>query len=240
MGQSILVAAVTAVLFAGPLFAAAEEPSYVFLSHSRIVAEYPYKLAIFERPAGVTIAHPRPHKLRPGEKVRRSPNQVLMKDGKELSFSSLKRIKELTFKELIFPIYYSVEGDSPKALLVCSNLLADPNDQCTKVHHNPSGAIDQFCGVVSMDGDIIYKFPIVQHLPNRLVSPLLITKDGKKAAIAIGKAVHDNADCGYESVSDLSEVWIWEGADKLTKLKGKALPSTDWKELRRLLATGQL
>lgn len=193
-----------------------------------LAAEYRFKLVVYEMPDGVSLVPAPPRNAFPWPYLR---------NGEPYPISELKEVRTISFKHTHSPIYRAYHG-GPN-LFVCNWLLKE-DGKCVRAELNSAGEHDQFCGIVSIAGDIIYQFPVLQSVSDRLAQPLLVTADGKKAGLVIGKIKTDDADCGYESVGDYSEVMIWNSTDSLKKYTGPQIPSQDWRELRDQVYTGKL
>lgn len=77
--------------------------------------------------------------------------------------------------------------------------------------------LGDFCGIVSIEGEVIYKFPITQRVPDTLLSPLAFSEDGTYAEVYVGRLVptEDNP-----SVGEPREVLAWRYPNKLTRFPG--------------------
>lgn len=134
----------------------------------------------------------------------------------------IKPHKMLTFKYVVDTGYLPPEPfDHP--IFLCANLAARytaHNDEEMaaigegRKWKNESGELEDFCGAVSLDGSIIYKLPFSQRYPDQLLHILQLAKDGRKAAIGIGKSATEETD-GREVVGSFQKVLIWEFPDKL-------------------------
>lgn len=214
-----------------PVATGPDWPIRFYDSPDYLVGEYQYKLVVYERPPGVRL------QLAPPPHNQRWP---FLRSGEAYPVSRLKELRSITFKHPNFPVYFSTPPTSPN-LFVCSWLLTGLNDtQCRRLPDNPSGEHGQFCGLISMAGDVVFRFPITQSRPDRLALPLYLTGSGKRAAVGIGRLRRESTGCGYESVADIGEVWIWEHPDKVKTLTRKDLPSSDWTDLRLRLGSGRL
>jgi hypothetical protein len=93
-------------------------------------------------------------------------------------------------------------------VLVCSAIWASKNS---------ATGLDEFCGVVSASGDVIYKFPVKQHAPDAILHPLAISDDGSYAEVYLGRLVP-----GEDGPSPGSprEILAWRSPSKLTRLPG--------------------
>src|SRR5581483_637246 len=76
---------------------------------------------------------------------------------------------------------------------------------------------DEFCGVLSDSGDVKYRFPIKQHVPDKILHPLAITADGSYAEVYIGQMVE-----GEDGTSPGAprEILAWPAPAKLTEFSG--------------------
>ena len=134
-----------------------------------------------------------------------------------------------------FQIFPSYPDRVSKNFLICTDMLhvryaAMTEDEQKMLRSNgfgaampwtnPQGKIDQLCAVLSLDGNIIYQFPVVQKLPGTLLAPLGITADGKKAAVMLGgKAEETSEDGPISLVGNPREVLIWREGGPLKTVK---------------------
>src|SRR5262249_4397591 len=85
---------------------------------------------------------------------------------------------------------------------------------------NRNGRFDQLCAVISLDGDIVFSFPLTQKLPQQLLTPIGITADGMKAAVMVGEQIQIDTGDGVEPfVGKPREILLWEAARGLRKIK---------------------
>jgi hypothetical protein len=105
---------------------------------------------------------------------------------------------------------------------------------------NQSGEFDQFCGIVSMSGEIVYKFPLAQHIPDLLANPLGFSDDEKSGGIIIGEKVRADSEEPSNIVGNPREIWIWHAPDRLDKVSTKSVGTDNMKELRRHFHQGKL
>lgn len=82
--------------------------------------------------------------------------------------------------------------------------------------HGGTGA-DDFCGIVSFAGQIVYTFPVKQNPPNQILFPLGISQSGKYAEVYVGRLLE--GEDGRTPGAPL-EILIWEYPNQLRKLDG--------------------
>lgn len=80
-----------------------------------------------------------------------------------------------------------------------------------------SRGMDDFCGIISVEGKIIYQFPVRQHSPDKLLRPLAISEDGKYAEVWIGKLVSGE---DHPVISEPREVLTWRYPNHLSRFAG--------------------
>lgn len=93
-------------------------------------------------------------------------------------------------------------------MLVCSNITRP------KIQNAGTG---DFCGIISLTGDIVYRFPVAQRSPDRLLRVLGINGDGTYAEVFIGRLLpgEDGAD-----IDAPREILAWRYPNKLTRFPG--------------------
>ncbi|MCX5786933.1 MAG: hypothetical protein NTX64_00260 [Elusimicrobia bacterium] len=92
-------------------------------------------------------------------------------------------------------------------LLICSNLLKEVVTSNGK----------DFCGIVSLEGKIVFEFPIRQRVPDRLLRPIGFESDGKYAAVFLGERVEGEDSPG---IGKPREILIWEFPATLNRHPG--------------------
>lgn len=204
---------------------------YIQLSgHGRnVVARHQYKLVFYALPPEAEYQKNKENRLR------------VFRGGKEIDPATLTPTKVMSFRHT-FEIRPN-EDEVRTNLLVCTNLLVDTYDAMDDEEAamiaakgrqrfipwtNPAAPMDQFCGVVSVAGDVIYTFPITQKIPSLLVYPLGISADGKRAGIMIGEKLSSEGEDGESAaVGKPRQVWVWEHPAKLKKIPVKNQALTD-------------
>lgn len=192
----------------------------------RAVLEYQYRLEFVGLPPQATALK----KLHDAE----SEIAVVLAGGNEqpISKDALTVKKTLSFKRR-FRL-----KTAENRLLVCSYLLMGYTENTREEGHiirakgfpryypwvNSAGQFDDFCGIVTFEGDEVYRFPFTQRLPDKLLEPLKIAPDGKWAAVMVGeRKTYMEGEQGY-SVGYPSEVLIWEAPDRLKRIPAKEAP----------------
>lgn len=195
-----------------------DEPIRVFGSNRlrRAVVRYQYRLDFFELPEGVQI------NVKPETSI-----YGLYRGAAEVPLSSLTPKRTLSFKRKvnISPGHFSGNHAVEENFLVCMDfmrgyvpkteeeqrILAPRMDFHGVPWVNERGGYSQFCGVVSILGEIVFKFRFKQAFPGRLIRPITMSEDGRYAAIMIGERVFPR---GIETerpfIGRPSEVWTWE------------------------------
>lgn len=146
----------------------------------------------------------------------------------------LKPFKVMTFKRRFDSLPQFSDAVSSN-FMICSRMLYSyyqamtPEEQEVlrargqgRVIHswtNQKGAIDQMCSVLSLDGGLVFSFPVKQHAPDTLLSALDITGDGKKAGVMLGEKTSIQGEDGEELVvGKPREVLIWQEGSGLKKV----------------------
>lgn len=93
-------------------------------------------------------------------------------------------------------------------MLVCSNITRP------KIQNAGTG---DFCGIITLAGEIVYRFPVAQRSPDRLLRVLGINGDGTYAEVFIGRLTpgEDGAD-----INEPREILAWRYPNKLTRFPG--------------------
>ena len=201
-------------------------PTNIYGLGGKAVAEFQYKLEFFHLTGNLKIAQ------------ETDKNKVFqaINDGR------IVPIKTMTFKSIIVgpwtpsepfnhPLWFCTD---PTAKYV--GMSADERAAIgLKGKHwtNSKADYDQFCGAVSMDGDVIFRLPFKESYPDQLLKVLQLAKDGKTAVIGVGKAMGDPVDGDMEIVPS-SEIVIWQYPDRT-----ETIPLSDRAAARKaLLAHG--
>lgn len=154
--------------------------------------------------------------------------------------SQTKPDEVLTYKHpiTIRPIALAWAYDSGSNLLICNDLRGEysarteyeqkmvflrgyPNNSMPWT--NSKGKYDNFCGIVGPHGNVIFEFS-AQIMPSRLYLPVGIAGNGTRAAVLVGKLVHqevtdeDDSEAG-ERIGNIKEVWVWQYPKTLRKIK---------------------
>jgi hypothetical protein len=95
-----------------------------------------------------------------------------------------------------------------KYFLVCSNISL-PKLQ--------SVGLGDFCGIISIDGQVVFKFPVKQHVPDRMLQVLAVNNDGTYAEVFVGKLVPDE---DGPVIAAPREILAWRYPNKLTRFPG--------------------
>lgn len=184
-----------------------------------LIVQYQFRLEFIKLPSrqSFEILH--------GTKVRIFDSEKNL----EVPLDQFQPNKTLTFRRSIVVVPQNYRQAAPY-IAVCTNVLeswygARTRDEAEKIkargHRNQgmpwinvSGQYDDFCGVVTPTGEIVFKFPYAQKSPDKLLSPLGVTDDGR-VAILVGESVSDDGESKY--VGHPREVLIWERPDKFRR-----------------------
>lgn len=189
----------------------------VWGSGQNVAVKYQFKIEFYELPEGVSFKddHGNPIYL------RRDQSRV------SLDALNLRPKATLTFRHHveIYPIARTV---GPR-ILVCVNLLAGyipaTDDERASLPdrtlpyfrwENTAGQLDDFCGIVSMDGKIVWKIKYRQSIPDNLLQGVDMLPDGNRALIFSGSRRPGSE--GGEFVGSPKDLFIWEYPDKLKKI----------------------
>ncbi len=100
---------------------------------------------------------------------------------------------------------YEITKHHPRGLMPWTNGKADLKD---------------FCGVLSLDGNIAYQLPMTQALPGPLFVVASTNSEGTSALIKIGKEIMRSDEDGGQTIPEIgefSQVIIWTYPDKIQK-----------------------
>ena len=217
-------------------------PTRLIIQGNKVAAVFQFKIGFYEANGPVTLLP----KTQPGEKRR------IAVGGQETSLDSLQQRKVVTFRHRL-----SLASGQPKdvsALLVCTSATGSQYtgltpDEDSKIiqrgfrygsmpWENKSAARQDFCGVFSLSGDELVEFPGKFVAGKTAWEPIGISKDGRRAAVAIGtlKKVRAGGD-SYMQPSAPWDVWIWNQGSAPTK---KVVKDATEHDLRRRFFLGTL
>lgn len=193
------------------------------------VAVYQYRLVFFSLPSNVQLGTGGQ-----GDRLK------LLRNGTPIQPDQLSSTSVMTFKDPIDVL--PALTDEAKAVLVCTNPLGyysskTPEELAAFGYgmrwRNAAGTYDNFCGVVALDGSVVYRFP-AQSEPNRMLRPIGIHPEGKQAEVMVGKKVLLAAgEDGTEPQTVIDspiEILKWRPG-KLEKVKPAKAAS--WSELQK-------
>lgn len=88
---------------------------------------------------------------------------------------------------------------------------------------NRSGEKDHFCGVIDLAGNVVFEFPDAHNPPARLLKPLAMVDNGRRAAVLVGREIRE---AGVDSdeirgAGRFYEVLIWTYPNQFRKAKLK-------------------
>lgn len=184
----------------------------VYAKDRKLAIKYQYRMEFYDVPADVQYTL--------GGSSIKLHKKLLNGELREIGLGDLPRTEQLTFRYpiAIRPKRWSLAPDAP--LLVCTDLLGQYSDITEEEHEiaraaptvlaweNAHAQYDDFCGIISHSGKIIYRFNFKQRKPDRLLEPLGIANDGKYAAVVV-KDIKQAA----------REVLIWEYPQTVRRVK---------------------
>lgn len=192
-----------------------------------IVVQHNFSLEFFEFPFDVELM---------SDKKWRS---VLIFGGKglerkQIGLEGLKSTRKIVFKNSI-AVHPTESGVIPQ-LLVCSQPMsgyAPPIEEDAVVAEigskvwgnryampweNAVYDLDDFCGVISVSGSILYKFPIVQKYPDSILKTAAYRDGGNWVAVALGESVMAQAgDESHPYAANFRKLFVWEGPGSTMK-----------------------
>lgn len=210
-----------------------DDLSVLFGTKKNIVAEYPHRFDFIRLPGDMELC-PSPNK---GAKARVCSGTAIV------PLKVLKPFKtiHLLHSHLTLPMGLKFPRSAP--FITCSThvrdkSLRDPNYEGTS---KSKKGLDQFCAVVSIEGEIVFEFPIVQSIPALVAMPIGISEDGQKAAIVTGQRIQaDSEDGAFYDIGSLKEVWVWNHPNRLTKFPVDRFKSKHWTELMGQFTEGKI
>ncbi len=133
-------------------------------------------------------------------------NGRLLRGKSAIEAAGLRPIVSLTFRHRIQP-----PADTRKFIWICDGLLAGyvgSDDEEIRIIRRkfPSGEMPwdnknakfhDFCGAVGFDGEVIYKLPVKQHVPDTVVLVGHANRDGSSIEMQIGTVVHEMVDAEH-------------------------------------------
>lgn len=159
----------------------------------KLVAGYQFRLEFYTLGKEITL------------EPQNGRDYKILRANKEISLNKLKPSKVITFKNPI-KIDPNWPRDTTTNLLVCTQSLGAyapmTEDERAKVYAinqmhsiqatNPKGDIQDFCGIISVSGDVVYQFKISPNPPTELFTTSGISRDGKRALIVSGEATYSD------------------------------------------------
>lgn len=182
-----------------------KDASWIIGTGPDIVAVEAHKLSFIKLPADVSV----------GKAANNRP--ALFRRGTRTEPDNLSATKLLTFKH---PVRL-IPAENGKRLLVCSNPLS---------LNIGSGEFEDFCGIISNTGEIVYQFAFKQKRPNKIAAPIGINADGNYAEIAIGAEVEGE---DHPQVGTPREVLAWSFPNELKKYSAPKDAASAWNEIRK-------
>lgn len=205
-------------------------------AEDKAIVRYQYRLDFLKLPNDVQVT---------GDP--KAGSMQLVRDGKELAPSQIQPSKTIQFKR---PINARYGRDASGKivfgnLLICTDMLRGYSPTSGEEYEtvrlrghehsilwkNLAGQYDDFCGVISKDGQVVYQFPVTQKIPDRLLSPVSIDAAGKKAIVMVGEMAETGPD-STPTVAYPREVLVWEAPAQFKRHSVDSAP----KDVRDILA----
>lgn len=88
---------------------------------------------------------------------------------------------------------------------------------------NERGDKEHFCGVLDLAGNVIFEFPDAHNPPARVLKPLAMVDNGKRAAVLVGREIREAGVDTNEvrGVGQFYEVLIWTYPNQYRKVQLK-------------------
>lgn len=185
-------------------------------SDRQAVAVYQYRLEFYRLPPDVKLEVPKGR-----------DRQRFHRNDAEIQPGSLSARKVIRFRTR-FDIKPNWPDTVKARFLACSNPVAfysPANEQERQAMAllgfthgmkwvNKAGTEQHFCGVLGLDGTVLYKFPFTPSYPKSLMKVLAIAEDESWAAVMIGEVVEGEDRRG---IGKPREVWVWRSSGQLEK-----------------------
>jgi hypothetical protein len=189
-----------------------------------LAVRYQFKIEFYTLPSDVSLD------IQPG------PALTLTKqEGGQavpVKLADLRPHKTLTFQQSFEMLPRMVEGSWNGPLLVCSHTNSrygvrgkDEREFAKVLGHrnnmpyiNRAGELKDFCGAISLAGEILFRSPTTATPPSRVLAPVGVAQDGR-VAIAVGSTV--KAFDGDETAAmpgAFREVFIWRQGQELRRI----------------------
>ena len=127
----------------------------------------------------------------------------LVRDGKPASLLDFKPLETLRFA-------VRFEVLSRGLTLVCTHPA--------RPRLSREGLVD-FCGILSLDGKVVYQFPVEQRYPEDMLQIIGMTEDGQYAEVYLGKSVPTLDDRRFQ-ISEPRLILAWWYPNRLVRYPG--------------------
>ena len=202
-----------------------------YINESKLAALYQFKIVFYQLTPDIRS------EVKPDETVN------LTRNGASVDINAMRPKKILTFKRSIsVPVERGPDGYTN--LLICTSSLSSYYSpmsseeesemrglKITGEVRNEGGAIDSFCGIISLTGEMVYQFRFAEVPPKKMLAPVGITADGRKAAVMIGEKTRGEDGAGYY-IGRPRELLVWTSDNKVQKRKLN-YPSTTDEQVKR-------
>lgn len=112
-------------------------------------------------------------------------------------------------------------------LLLCVNPDGD--------FRRPNLRLPDFCGVLSLEGDVLFKLPVKQNPPTTIARAFDVAREGPTALFGIGEPAESSEGSVY--IGNIREALIWEYPDKVDRFDPKN-PNDGQRELLKRFKRG--
>lgn len=111
--------------------------------------------------------------------------------------------------------YVSRTSEEQKVLRYLKDHSTSPIEEDFEcVFENPNADYDEFCGIVSTSGEVVYRFPVKHSPPEYVLQTIALSDDGQRALIKAGKY-----ECGDGcEVIHPKEYFYWKAPDHFEKI----------------------
>lgn len=198
------------------------KPFGYFWSNNRIAVEYQFRIEFFSFPSNYKVETDGPMRV----KVGRTKDSGF----ESVNLTEQKPIKVLRFRRRFTALNRMAGEQSGPYILICSNAMSSHYTPANQEEMSAAGGdsrgpdwlaprfdLDDFCGIVGLDGTVLYRFPISQHPPDTLAKPIFLDRDGT-AAVAVGREASYQSEDGSSSVvGGFREALIWKPGEPVNR-----------------------
>jgi hypothetical protein len=209
---------------------------HIYGNDHKAVFLYQYHLEFYELPPNLSFRpEPPPNSFFATLYNEDKPLKGVFSGEVAVSQLGLKHLKTMTFGHRVSVSLHNVARDMErtKYFWACDDLTFgynasnDEEYEITKRHPrsllpwmNEKAEFKDFCGALSLDGNIVFQLPMKQALPGPLFVIASANPEGTNVLIKIGKQIMISDEDGAQTIpeaGDFSQAIIWTYPDKIQK-----------------------